>query len=215
MKASITSQSPEATGHIGAQLAAVLRPGDVIGLRGELGAGKTTLVRAVVAGLGMDPSKVSSPTYVIANEYEEPGKPLVVHVDAYRLSGTDDLDSIGFERIIDGSAIVFIEWPHRIEDALPKTTAVVSITQLGETSRRLDIETPKSWNNRPGMLALATPPKVRRATLCPVTGIEVPHSSPTWPFANERARLSDLYQWLSGSVSLSRDIEDSDFDELG
>jgi tRNA threonylcarbamoyladenosine biosynthesis protein TsaE len=213
MKASITSTSPEHTGRIGAQLAAVLRPGDAIELRGELGSGKTTLVRSVVAGLGMDESKVSSPTFVIANEYEEDGKPTVVHVDAYRLSGSDDLDSIGWERIIDGSAIVFIEWPERIAEAMPQTTAVINLSQLGESVRRLDIQTPSSWNNRPGMLALVTPSGSRKTTTCPATGEPVDADSPTWPFVSERARLTDLYQWMTGGYSITREIHEADLDQ--
>ncbi len=213
MKASITSTSPQHTGRIGAQLAAVLRPGDVVELRGELGSGKTTLVRSVVAGLGMDESKVSSPTFVIANEYEEADKPTVVHVDAYRLSGSDDLDSIGCERIIDGSAIVFVEWPERIAGAMPNTSATITISQLGETSRRFDLDLPPSWNDRPGMLALVTPSGSRTTTTCPATGEPVDADSPTWPFVSERARLMDLYQWMTGGYSITREIHEADLDQ--
>lgn len=213
MKATITSTSCEHTSRIGAQLAAVLRPGDMIELRGELGSGKTTLVRSVIEGLGMDPSAVSSPTYVIANEYEQGGKPVVVHVDAYRLSGSDELDSIGWERIVGGTSIVFIEWPERIEEAMPENTAVIRIGQLGETTRRFDFDLPSSWNERPGMLALVTPEESRTSTTCPVTGESVDRDSPTWPFVSERARLTDLYQWMSGGYSIRREIHEADLDQ--
>ncbi|MFI4872158.1 MAG: tRNA (adenosine(37)-N6)-threonylcarbamoyltransferase complex ATPase subunit type 1 TsaE [Phycisphaerales bacterium JB061] len=216
MKAVVSSLFVEDTERLGASLAAVLRPGDVVLLRGELGSGKTTLVRSVVAGLGMDASQVSSPTYVIANEYEGEGAPTVVHVDAYRLSGSDELDSIGWERIVGGDgggAIVFIEWPERIEEALPEGCAQIRITQRGETSRRIEIDTPSSWNERPGMLALVTPRDTRGDTTCPVTGERVPGGSPTWPFASERARLTDLYQWMNEGYTITREIHEADLDQ--
>lgn len=213
MRAVVTSLSPEETQRLGASLAAVLRPGDVVLLRGELGSGKTTLVRAVVAGLGLNPSLVSSPTFVIANEYEGADAPTVVHVDAYRLQGAEDLDSIGWERIVGGGAIVLIEWPERIEGALPAERAEIRITQQGEHARRLEIMTPLSWNERPGMLALAMPRDERGDTTCPVTGQRVPASSPTWPFANERARLSDLYRWMTEGYTITREVHEADLDQ--
>jgi len=213
MKAVVSSLFVEDTERLGASLAAVLRPGDVVLLRGELGSGKTTLVRSVVAGLGMDASQVSSPTYAIANEYESEGAPTVVHVDAYRLSGSDELDSIGWEQIIGSDTIVFIEWPERIEEALPEGCAQIRITQQGQTSRRIELETPRSWNERPGMLALVTPRDTRGDTTCPVTGGRVPASSATWPFANERARLSDLYHWMNEGYSITREIHEADLDQ--
>jgi len=202
MKAVVSSLFVEDTERLGASLAAVLRPGDVVLLRGELGSGKTTLVRSVVAGLGMDASQVSSPTYAIANEYESEGAPTVVHVDAYRLSGSDELDSIGWEQIIGSDTIVFIEG-----------CAQIRITQQGQTSRRIELETPRSWNERPGMLALVTPRDTRGDTTCPVTGGRVPASSATWPFANERARLSDLYHWMNEGYSITREIHEADLDQ--
>ena len=213
MKAVVSSLFVEDTERLGASLAAVLRPGDVVLLRGELGSGKTTLVRSVVAGLGMDASQVSSPTFVIANEYEGEGSPTVVHVDAYRLSGSDELDSIGWERIIGGDSIVFIEWPGRIESALPEGCAQIRITQQGETARRIEIETPTAWNERPGMLALAMPRDTRGDTTCPVTGKPVPASSPTWPFIDEHARLSDLYRWMTEGYTIVREIHEADLDQ--
>ncbi len=213
MKAVVSSLFVEDTERLGASLAAVLRPGDVVLLRGELGSGKTTLVRSVVAGLGMDASQVSSPTFVIANEYEGENAPTVVHVDAYRLSGPDDLDTIGWERIVGAEAIVFIEWPERIEEALPEGCAQIRITQQGETARKLEIDTPSAWNERAGMLALAMPRDTRGDTTCPVTGKPVPASSPTWPFVNEHARLADLYRWMTEGYTIVREIHEADLEQ--
>lgn len=213
MRAIVTSLSPEETHRLGASLAAVLRPGDVVLLRGELGSGKTTLVRSVVAGLGMDASQVSSPTFVIANEYAGKDTPTVVHVDAYRLSGPEDLDSIGWERIMGNAAIVFIEWPERIEGALPTRCAQIRITQQGQSSRTIEFDTPSDWNDRPGMLALAMPRSARGDTACPVTGRPVPADSPTWPFVDEQARLADLYRWMTEGYTIAREIHEADLDQ--
>ncbi|MEL6796640.1 MAG: tRNA (adenosine(37)-N6)-threonylcarbamoyltransferase complex ATPase subunit type 1 TsaE [Planctomycetota bacterium] len=206
--------SLDATAALGAQLAGLLRPGDVVALEGELGSGKTTLVRTVVVGLGLDASIVSSPTFVIANDY--PGSaevPPVVHVDAYRLGGADELETIGWDRVLDGSAIVFVEWPSRIEGALPETHARIRIAQVGVDARRFDIDIPAAWLDRPGLLQLAQQPESREATRCPVTGSIVPGDSPTWPFADERARMADLYRWMHESYTITREMKDADLEQ--
>lgn len=208
------SESPAETAALAEQLAGLLRPGDVVALHGELGAGKTTLVRGVVAGLGLDPAAVSSPTFVVANEY--PGSadaPPIVHVDAYRLGGTDELDTIGWDRLLDGSVIIMVEWASRIADALPDPACHVRIVAVGESSRRFSFEIPRGWLDRPGLLQLARAPSERHATTCPVTGVAVAADAPTWPFADERARLADLYRWMHESYSISRDIKNSDLEE--
>ncbi|MEO1536031.1 MAG: tRNA (adenosine(37)-N6)-threonylcarbamoyltransferase complex ATPase subunit type 1 TsaE [Planctomycetota bacterium] len=206
--------SLDATAALGAQLAGLLRPGDVIALEGELGSGKTTLVRTVVAGLGLDAKLVSSPTFVVANDY--PGTadaPAVVHVDAYRLGGADELDTIGWDRVLDGAAIVFVEWPSKIEGALPTDRASVRIDQLGEEARRFEIDIPSAWLDRPGLLQLAQQPETRETTECPVTGVSVSGDNPTWPFADERARMADLYRWMHESYTITREIKDADLEE--
>lgn len=206
--------SLDATAALGAQLAGLLRPGDVIALDGELGSGKTTFVRSVVAGLGLDTSLVSSPTFVIANDY--PGTadaPPVVHVDAYRLGGADELDTIGWDRVLDGSAVVFVEWPSKIAGALPETHAEIRIAQLGPESRRFEFEIPSAWLDRPGLLQMAQPPELREPAICPVTGATVAGDSPTWPFADERARMADLYRWMHESYSITRAMKDADLEQ--
>jgi tRNA threonylcarbamoyl adenosine modification protein YjeE len=91
--------------------------GDLIALDGPLGAGKTTLVRALVEELGGDPAEVSSPTFTLLNRYE--ARLPVVHVDAYRLQGAAGLAGLGFDELAeDGVGIV--EWAERVLDALPK-----------------------------------------------------------------------------------------------
>ncbi len=205
-------------------LARVLRPGDVVLLDGELGAGKTTLVRSIVGAIGGDESMVSSPTFVVVNEYPLPVKdpgpaPLtLVHADAYRLGGADDLDALGWDRLVGDGSITLVEWGERIADAAPDAARVL-IEATGETSRRVTIEAPDAWSDRPGLSALAggagdgVAGKTRRATTCPVTGKRVDAASPTWPFADERARMADLYRWMSGGYAITRPIEQADLEQ--
>lgn len=101
--------SLEDTRALARDLAGVLAPGDVVLLDGELGAGKTTLVRALVGALGGDEGLVSSPTFVVVNEYPIPGGRTLVHADAYRLSGPDDLDALGWDRLVGADSITLVE----------------------------------------------------------------------------------------------------------
>lgn len=94
----------------------MLRAGDLVTLSGELGAGKTTFAQGVGLGMGVR-EPISSPTFLLIQEYE--ADPPLRHMDAYRLSGEDDLPSLGWPEEILGSVVVLIEWPERIEMALP------------------------------------------------------------------------------------------------
>ena len=118
----------DATRALGRSLAHVLRPGDVLALTGELGAGKTLLARAIAESLGADPRAVASPTFVMINEYPVAGPGAlrrVVHADAYRLHAPDELDALGWDRVTraDGGAaddaVLIVEWAERISAALP------------------------------------------------------------------------------------------------
>ncbi len=223
----------DATASIARRLARLLRAGDIVRLSGPLGAGKTTLVRHLASALGVEPGLVSSPTYVLMNEYpipgpnenaaereaegpdpdadptSEPTEPragVIVHIDAYRLGSAEDLESTGWDTL-KGDEIVLIEWAERVEEALPDDAAVVKITPTGEDSRRIEIDAPVSWGERPEAAVL-----IRDDTVCRVTGRPVSAESPTWPFADERARMVDLHQWFSEGYSVSRPIEERDLD---
>lgn len=117
---------------IGTRIGSRLRAGDVVALSGDLGAGKTTLTRSIVAALGIDPAIVSSPTFVLINIYPNPGGPDVAHADAYRLGSAEDLDSLGWERVANNDHIVIVEWPERIEGALPESRWRVEIHHAPE-----------------------------------------------------------------------------------
>lgn len=199
---------------LAADLAAVLRTGDVVRLEGELGAGKTTLVRMVVEAMGIDPAIVSSPTFVLANDYPPPAeeRPGVAHLDCYRMGGPDELDTIGWDRITD-DRIVLIEWAERIAEALPADAALIALAHAGEHDRDVRIEVPEAWAERVGFAGLGDPPAARVETICPITGLPVPADSPTWPFAGRREQLADLHGWFAEKHVITRPIDQRDLEE--
>lgn len=213
MRAEIELRTINDTAALGRALAGALRAGDTLALRGQLGAGKTTLVRAIAEARGIDPALVTSPTFVMVNEYPaaSPGEPHIVHVDAYRLAGEDDLDALGWDRLADGSSVLIVEWADRIASALPTPrTAWVTLDITGESSRRATVEAPDSWAQRAGAAWIGSTPDARTATVCPITGRPVPADSPTWPFADERARMADLYRWMSGQYAIEGEAAEED-----
>ena len=106
-------------------------------LVGEMGTGKTHFVRAVVEGLGGSPTDVSSPTFVLVQQYA--ARLNVHHADAYRLDSEADFLDLGPEEWLAGSGVVLIEWADRISNCLPDDRIDVSITDTGETSRQFEI----------------------------------------------------------------------------
>lgn len=203
---------------LGAALARLLRPGDVLALDGDLGAGKTRLVRGIAEGLNLETAQVASPTYVLVHEYlprSSVGTPLY-HVDAYRLSGPDDLEAMGWDRVMDGFGIVAIEWASRIAAALAEepSMARVRIEAKGPQKRRIDLIAPAAWTTRPewrSLTALAADGGDRSGwTTCPITGRPVAPGNPTFPFADEQAKMADLGKWMTGAYTLSRELTEDD-----
>lgn len=196
---------------IAEDLAAVLRPGDVVRLEGEMGAGKTTFVRLLAERFGIAPGAVSSPTFVIMNIYGDEGGdgPTLAHMDCYRLGDESELDALGWDRIIGGDAIVLIEWAERIDGSIPGGALRVSVDHAGETSRVFRFSIPDSWSDRAGFDAI----RPRPDTACPVTGRAVSGDSLTWPFASERARMADLNAWFNEEHVISRPIEQADLEQ--
>lgn len=113
----ITSRSPEETRILGASLAPVLLPGDVISLNGDLGAGKTVFVQGVAAALGVD-QRITSPAFTIVHEYA--ARWPIVHIDVYRLSSYQEVLDLGFEELIDPGAILVVEWGEAVAPLLPR-----------------------------------------------------------------------------------------------
>lgn len=121
----------------GEALAAILEPGTLVFLRGDLGAGKTTLVRGILRGLGHGGS-VKSPTYTLLEPYNLPSY-LVYHFDFYRIADSQELDFIGIDELLDSPAIKLVEWPERVEDRLPAADVEVRLHVEGE-GRHIDID---------------------------------------------------------------------------
>lgn len=130
----------QATQEFGRRLGVGLRGGDVLALVGPLGSGKTTLVKGIAGGAGVnDLRQVNSPTFVIVNEYEAPhaDEPLhIYHIDVYRLRGSDDLDAIGFDEMCKTGAVI-VEWADRVADLMPEDCLRITLEPTGDNSRRL------------------------------------------------------------------------------
>lgn len=136
----ITLASEAATDRLGAVLANTLPPGTTVALCGTLGAGKTRLVRALAAALGIDPAAVTSPTFVLWHTYH--GRRTIHHFDAYRLASAGEFWGLGAEECFDGEALVLIEWADKIPTALPAEHLLIELTATGETSRRAEFACP-------------------------------------------------------------------------
>jgi tRNA threonylcarbamoyladenosine biosynthesis protein TsaE len=132
------SDSVAQTEAIAVELAKTLRAGTCLALHGNLGAGKTQFVRGLVKGLGGSPRAVSSPTFVLLNLYEG-GRLAVYHLDAYRVHGPEDFESIGFSELLEQGGVVVVEWAERVLDLLPAHRIDVRIDPIGETTRRIHI----------------------------------------------------------------------------
>jgi len=129
----ITSESVERTVAIGRALGKLLEPGDVVALIGQLGAGKTCFTRGVAEGMGANPEIVTSPTFVLINEYQ--GFMPLYHFDAYRLRGADDMYALGWDEYFAGNGACVVEWADRVEDCLPDEHLRVVI-EIDEPGRR-------------------------------------------------------------------------------
>lgn len=130
-----TLEDESATDAFARDLAAALTPGIVIGLIGDLGAGKTRLVRSCAIALGADPDRINSPTFVLIQEY--PAAIPLYHFDTYRLRHPSDFPDLGPEEYFRPDAICFVEWADRVLEWLPEDLLRVEIEILGPTRRQL------------------------------------------------------------------------------
>jgi tRNA threonylcarbamoyladenosine biosynthesis protein TsaE len=130
------TQSEEDTIALGERLAAELPARAVVLLIGNLGAGKTTLAKGIVKGLGAaQPDEVSSPTFTLIHEYS----PSAYHVDLYRLDSPAQLATLGLEEIFDREAVVLIEWGEKFLERLPEERIEIRLRATGENSREIEI----------------------------------------------------------------------------
>ena len=132
----LRSTAPEATHALGIQLAERAQPGDVMALHGDLGAGKTHLVKGIGDGLGYDPAEIRSPTFTMVHTYEGGRLPLY-HIDAYRVGDPAELYELGADTYLYGDGLCCIEWPGRMGELLPDTVLHLQLTHENRTTRRI------------------------------------------------------------------------------
>jgi tRNA threonylcarbamoyladenosine biosynthesis protein TsaE len=134
----LQTASEEETAAVGERLAAQLRPGDVVLLYGELGAGKTAFVRGLARGLGASDIEVSSPTFTLIQEYG--GRVSLYHVDLYRLD-PKEVEDLGLDELVSGDGVVAIEWAERWHGR-PDDAIEVRLEHAGEDRRRIEVSSP-------------------------------------------------------------------------
>jgi tRNA threonylcarbamoyladenosine biosynthesis protein TsaE len=127
------SRSPEQTRRLGFRLGSLLHTGDLICLSGDLGAGKTTLVQGIAQGWGALDT-VSSPTFVLVNEYRRPDGNCLFHLDAYRLVSAWEAEDLDLDRMMENGPLI-IEWPERIKPVLPPAYLWISLRWIADEQR--------------------------------------------------------------------------------
>jgi len=224
------TRSLDETVALGEAIATHLRAGDLIALIGELGAGKTQLVRGLANGLGVERNVVVSPTFVIAQEYvsEQPDRPRLIHIDAYRIQKLDELESIGYEitgNILGGElrqgSVLAIEWADRLDELVGEDRLEIRLFHTGSDERRVELLAHGAWRDRFAALVntidaiSATPAsKVPAKNKCPICGKLVAADEERFPFCSKRCRTIDLGRWISGNYVISRPIDQSDLEEV-
>ena len=152
----LTTKGADGTEAVGEALAPLLRVGDLVVLTGDLGAGKTTFVKGLARGLGVD-QPVTSPTFTIVQEYD--GRIPVAHVDVYRLDRLQELHDLGFEELLE-ERVTVVEWGEAVAAALPRDRIDVRLAMTDDDDRRVvevDAFGP-SWAARAGELDAALAP---------------------------------------------------------
>jgi tRNA threonylcarbamoyladenosine biosynthesis protein TsaE len=139
----VESGSAEQTEALGARIAERLQPGDVVLLSGDLGSGKTTLIRGACRALGIT-GPVTSPTFTIGQRYEG-GRMPVSHLDLYRLESLEDEDPALLDDYLGPDGVAFVEWPGAGESRLGRTALQLRLSHAGEDRRRIEVE----WASAP------------------------------------------------------------------
>lgn len=136
----IISNSPEDTIELGRRIGSQLKGGEVIGVCGLLGSGKTHLIKGIAAGAGaQDSRQVNSPTFVLVKEYA--GRLDIYHVDAYRLDSIAEFEMLGFDEYCRPQSVVLIEWADKIESALHTIDYIrIELQHAGRTQRKIHVE---------------------------------------------------------------------------
>jgi len=132
----ITTESDQDTIRVGQEIGRLLLEGDIVGLVGELGSGKTWLTKGIALGLGVNPKTiVTSPSFTLVNEYR--GRAILFHVDVYRLGSLDEALSAGIEETIYSGGVVLLEWADRWPEILPEQALMVKLLILDDHRRTI------------------------------------------------------------------------------
>jgi tRNA threonylcarbamoyladenosine biosynthesis protein TsaE len=138
-----TTQSDVDTIEVGRKLAKLLKPPQLLILRGDLGTGKTTLVKGIAQALdAAEADEVTSPTFTLIHEYEgtRDGKPVkLFHLDVYRLEGERQLETLGLDELLTENALVLVEWGEKFKTIKKKSTGEIAITSTGGDARKITV----------------------------------------------------------------------------
>ena len=135
----LKTASADETINFGERLGRLLASGHVIALVGELGAGKTTLVKGIVQGLGIENRRaVKSPTFSLMHRYE--GRIPIYHFDAYRLEDVQDMFDIGSDEIIYGDGVSIVEWADKVSGCLPEKYLKITLTAVSKNERNIELQ---------------------------------------------------------------------------
>ncbi|UCD75290.1 MAG: tRNA (adenosine(37)-N6)-threonylcarbamoyltransferase complex ATPase subunit type 1 TsaE [Phycisphaerales bacterium] len=235
MNSQIITESPEETMALARALACHLRGGDFLALSGPLGSGKTCFVRGLAAGLGIPGNAVSSPTFIICQEYEPPnrteggggdgggvaaaeqesagrvGGVALVHMDVYRLTDPSELETIGWEERLDSpGAVIAVEWADRIASALPESRIDVTFAHVDENRRAITIAASRGLEDR--LKSLPARGRTDSPGRCPICGTPVGPADKRFPFCSERCRYVDLGRWFDEDYTATRPIGEGDLE---
>jgi len=138
-----TTQSGADTIEVGRKLARLLKPPQLLLLRGDLGTGKTTLVKGIAQAIdAAEPDEVTSPTFTLLHEYDGTlhGKPVkLYHIDVYRLEGERQLETLGLDELLTPDALVLIEWGEKFKSIRKKATGEIAISSTGGDARKITV----------------------------------------------------------------------------
>ena len=138
-----TTRSGEDTIEVGRKLVKLLAPPQLLLLKGDLGTGKTTLVKGIAEALNAaEPDEVTSPTFTLLHEYEgeREGEPVhLYHLDVYRLEGERQLETLGLDDLLTGDALVLVEWGEKFESLKKRATGEIAIASTGGDGRRITV----------------------------------------------------------------------------
>lgn len=141
MREAVISRSEEETERLGRAIASRLSPDAVVHLTGDLGAGKTALVRSIATSLGADERDVASPSFAITHEYPRREAPALIHIDCYRLSGTPhEWQEIGIPEMLRGEGVKFVEWPRDGFESIASPELHIAVRVLDDDAREFTLD---------------------------------------------------------------------------